>query len=482
MPPKIKQKAARLINHPYTDTAIITLILISIVVVIFESILDYNNPWHPILLMLDLIIIGIFIVELSIRYYITPRKSTFFKKYWIDIIAIVPLFRSFRLLRILRLLRIFRMGFLINRRISRFSHFFSETYREYYVIGIVVLVILLAGSISIYLIESESVSRDQFFTDFISSVWWTVYTLVAGEMGPAEPKTLAGRVITLLVMLSGLTLFAMFTGIVSAAMVQKLKLQLEDRMLEIEDLENHVIICGWNRQGKSIVEEFHAEKGGRKNCIVIIAELDTAPQFDLKIVQREMIFFIKADYTNVEVLKTARAEKAERAIILADKSKDRSDQDRDARTVLTALTIEKLNPKIFTCAELLNRDNEVHLRMAGVEEVIVGDEYVANVLAAASRNRGIMQVVNELFTSKYGNEFHKFQSPDSFEGQTFIEISEYLKHKHDAILLAIDRYYKEPEDKSKDHIVFVNPPATFRVRQGDYLIIISKEGIQNFGA
>ena len=467
-----RKKLDRFIHHPVTDGVIIVLILISIADVIIANIIHEQHQLYHFLNILDLVLTSIFIVELSIRFIVANRKIVFFRRYWLDIIAVIPILRTFRILRVLRLLRIFRMGYLINRRLLRITNFFSEAYLEYYSITVVVIIILLAGSVSIFLLENGGDTHKQIFRDFADAFWWTLYTVISGEMGPAMPGTFAGKLVTILLMLSGLTLFAMFTGIVAAAMVQKLKLGMEDRMLEIEDLENHIVMCGWNRQGKSIVEEFQADKDDKKQPIVIIAELSAQPQFDPQIVNREMIYFISADYTNVDILRKANVKKADKAIILADKSKPRSDQDRDARTVLTALTIEKLNPKIFTCAELLNRDNEVHLHMAGVEEVIVGDEYVANVLAAASRNRGMMKVVNELFTAKYGNQFYKIKVPENFLATTFIDISSKMKRNYDAIILAIENNISEHKSE-----VIVNPPADYLVKPNDYLIIISQDRV-----
>lgn len=465
----IKHKLDRFIRHPYTDTVIIVLILISILLVIYESTLNENDPLDQVLVTLDWIIIGIFVVELSIRFYVAPRKRVFFRRYWIDIIAIIPLFRTFRILRVLRLLRIFRMGILINRRLSRFTSFFSEAYGEYLSIGIVVLVVILGGSVSLYLLENEMGQTGGHFHPFYKAFYWTFYTLIAGEMAPGEPQTAAGYFVTIIVMLSGLTMFAMFTGIVSAAMVQRLKLRMEDKFMDLEDLEHHIIICGWNRKARSIIEELQVDENEKHRHIVLIAEVDKMPSFDPHLVNREMIYFIPADYTNVDVLQEANVTKADKAIILADKTRTRSDQDRDARTVLTALTIEKLNPTIFTCAELLNHDNEMHLHMAGVEEVIVGDDYAATVLATSAANRGIIHLVKELLTAKYGNQLMKVIATKRCQGMSFLELSDYLKEDFNAILLSVER---KINGKIETH---VNPPKSFSIEASDHLIVIAQK-------
>ena len=56
------------------------------------------------------------------------------------------------------------------------------------------------------------------------------------------------------------------------------------------------------------------------------------------------LFNVRDDYTKFEVLEKVKADRASRALVIADSSnKELSEQDRDARTVLAALTLEKIN-------------------------------------------------------------------------------------------------------------------------------------------
>ncbi len=180
----------------------------------------------------------------------------------------------------------------------------------------------------------------------------------------------------------------------------RLKGGLSVKELDLEELKNHIIICGWHRSAALIIEELQSDKEYRLCPIVLIAEFNSEPYLDHGIIDRNRIYIIKDDYTKIEVLKKTSVEKAKIAFILPDKTIERSDQDRYARSVLAALIIEKLNKNIFTYVELLNRNNESHLQMAGVEEIIVSDEYSGNIMAATARNDRIISVLNELLTLK----------------------------------------------------------------------------------
>jgi voltage-gated potassium channel len=453
------------INHRYTDLVVTLLIIGSVGLLVAEALLSESSRLFEIIEFSGHVLTGIFIVELAIRFYAMPNKRRFLPIYWLDIIAVIPVMRSLRILRVLRLLRLFRIGAMVNRRMSSFGAVFRKGKPEILMIGMIVLVVVLAGAIGINLAEQDSQDGLKTIGD---SVWWSLYSLIAGEPVLGVPQSFLGRTLTLFVMLGGLCFFATFTGIISAAMVNRLSRKSEVREMMLEDLSHHIVICGWNRMGTKILDEFQADKEQSQKPVVVITEKETAPEIGAR--PAEQFFFISGDSTKVEVLKESRIEHADIAIILADKSITRSDQDRDARTILTALTVEKLNTNIFTCVELLNRANQTHLSMAGVEEIVVPDEYSGKILATASRNRGVVALLDELFTSHYGNQIYKTTVPDSWTGKEVRWVHQTLKEEHDAILLAIE-HPAENQDGQKS---ILNPPPSELIQAGDNITLIAK--------
>ena len=143
------------------------------------------------------------------------------------------------------------------------------------------------------------------------------------------------------------------------------------------------------------------------------------------------------------------------------------DQDRDVRTILTALTLEKINPEIYTIAELLNRQSVDHMKMAGVEDVIIGDEISSNIIASSIRSRGLIKMVHELFTVRYGMRFHKMDVPATLIDKTFIQGMTYIKKEADGALIAIER---EADGKIQP---ITNPPSDELLKKNDKLVIIA---------
>ena len=391
------------------ELAVLCLILLSIALIILEAVFPDGFCIGINLQLTSEILTAIFVVELALRYCGSVTPKGFIREYWLDIIAVLPVARVFRVLRLLRLLRLFRAGKILNRRISRFSNVLVDWIAEYLFFVMLLLIVILAGALAISSIEGGF--NDDFST-FEKSFWWSVFSLMAGEPIDGSPQSTAGRIVSVMVMFGGITIFALLTGVFSAFMVKRIRLNMKGNPMELEELEDHIIICGWNRSGHLIVEEFQSEDTQKDKPIVIIAEREKEPHLNWSIVKPEMIYFLNADYTQISALKRCSVEKASIAILLADKSIERTDQDRDARTVLAAMIIEKLNSDIFTCVELLNRDNETHLRMAGVEDVIVTNEYAGTIIASASRNKGgIVPVINEILppNSEISFTSHQYQ-------------------------------------------------------------------------
>ncbi|MBW1809110.1 MAG: NAD-binding protein [Deltaproteobacteria bacterium] len=450
------------INHRYTDLSIVSLILFSVALLVVETILPETSKYFLPVETTGYVLTGIFIVELGVRFYAIPSRRRFLRIYWIDIIAVMPIMRSFRILRVVRLLRLFRMGILLNRRLSGIGAVFRHGKSEIITVCVIVLIIVLAGAIGINLAERESGGA---FSTIEGSIWWSLYSLMAGEPILGLPETRLGHVLTLLVMLGGLGFFATFTGIVSAAMVNRLSRKLEVKEMMLEDVRNHVVICGWNRMGNKILEEIQADPELSRKSVVVVAEQENPPPQTS--IPAASFYFVSGDYTKVEILKESGIERAALAILLADKSLQRSDQDRDARTVLAALTIEKLNKNIFTCVELLNRDNQTHLTMAGVEEIVIPDEYAGRILATASRNRGIVALFDELLTSRYGNQIYKARTPADWLGKEIRWVHQTMKEQFNAVLLSIERR----QDNSCS--IVVNPAPDEKLLERDNLIFIA---------
>jgi voltage-gated potassium channel len=347
--------------------------------------------------------------------------------------------------------------------------FFRVIKAEYIIVGVSIVVVVLMGAFSMRAIEGGT---NETFERLDLALWFAAMTIIGGEPIGGEPQTTMGRLVTVFLMMGGLTLFAVFTGTISAVMVNSLR-SLRFRSMEIDELDNHAVICGWNRAGKLIIDELIKYKTTFEHVVLVCEKegLDDDPYFRAHL---DEVFVVMGDYTRIDVLREAGIERASCAMLLADSTKEeRTSQDRDARTVLAAMLIEKINARIYTVVQLLNRDNETSLRQVGVEEIIVSDEYVGNIMATVAGNRGIVSVLDELLTAKYGHHFHRCIVPRRYVGRTVGDILVDLKRDYDATLIGVDI----GNGSSLADSIKVNPPMSLMLETQHHIIVAAKNPI-----
>lgn len=455
--PKIRRRIQEVMNHVATEVVVGVLIIASVALLLVEASLEPGSRYLQIVDVANDIITFAFVFELTLRFIAERNARRFLRRFWLDIIAVLPLFRGLRLLRILRLLRLFRLGAILNQHAQQASRAFRVVKLEYIFAGIMIVVAVLMGALSMRSVEE--------FESFEEALWFALMTIAAAEPIGAEPTTRMGRLVTLSLMLGGMTAFAFVAGTVSAAMVETLR-KLRFRRMDLQDMQGHVVVCGWNDAGRVFLDELLHDTRGVD--LVVISEKSSIDdsKFDA---YGGAVHLIRGDFTRVDVLRQAGIERAAFAVILADGGGDgeRSAQDRDARTVLTAMLVERLtDKKIHTTVQLLNRENEGSLREAGVEDVVVGDAYVGSMMASSVKNRGMVPAFTELLSTRGGQQLFKVKPPATLYGMSIAEAMVVLKDRYDATLIALE----VPEAGATR--IQVNPPGDL-VLKSDHRIVVA---------
>jgi voltage-gated potassium channel len=152
-------------------------------------------------------------------------------------------------------------------------------------------------------------------------------------------------------------------------------------------------------------------------------------------------------------------------VILGDDRQDTS--ARDAKAVLTTLTVETINPEAYTIVELMDGANVRHCERANANEIIVGTEFSSKLISRAALDHGISKVLSELLSSRFGNDLYKIPVPSSMQGKNFIDIFTEMKRLNQCTVLAVQ--------KDTEGEVISNPPVGYRVEAGDCLIVVSHQ-------
>ena len=447
-------------NHPITDVFVAILIVASVALLVAEVALDLSAD-HSVVLVGD-VITGVFAVELSLRYYVAKKKWRFFRRYWPDLLAILPLLRPVRFIRFLRLLRLFRLfqlGMLLDRRVTLLRGVLRVNFYFLWTLLVMTLLLVIGGGIIVYFFEAADGTPGR-LDDLGGSVWWALYTVISGEPIGALPNTPHAKVLLAFLMLGGMSIFAVFTGTVSATMMERLRVMDRVSELDIEEIEHHIVICGWNASVPPLLAELVVDEDLRGLPIVLVNQNQVSPEPRELGVRADLLYHLHGDYTQLSVLTRAGVDRAARAVVVADNVHTQDSADRDARSVLAALTIERLNPDIYCVVELMNPDNEGHLGVAGVEAVIMRDHLSGRALASACRHPGLMRVMMNLLTVRTGETMHRIPGPK--KPMAFGELQAKLKNLRGALMIGIERSLK----------TLINPGDDLQVEPTDWLIVI----------
>ena len=223
------------------DFFIQSVILISLVVFSLETLPDLSETAQFWLEAIEIAIIFIFTIEYILRIYVADNKMKFITSFYgiIDLLAILPfllalgidlkLLRALRLFKLLRALKMFRY----IKAASRLRHAMVLAGEELILFFFITLVMLFFSAAGIYYFEHEA--QPEKFTSIFHSLWWAVATLTTVGYGDMYPITTGGRIFTFFILLIGLSVLAVPTGLLAGAMAEVRSIQEKEEKQTIAD-------------------------------------------------------------------------------------------------------------------------------------------------------------------------------------------------------------------------------------------------------
>ena len=211
------------------DVVLLILILVSVILVMLESVTSIDTHYHDFLYFGEWVITIFFTIEYILRIITVKKASNYIFSFYgiIDFLSTIPLYLSFILagsnallaVRALRLLRVFR--------ILKITRYMSETNKlnkalrdskpKILVFLFAVLILSIIAGTIMYLVEGEQSG----FVSIPVSVYWCIVTLTTVGFGDIAPVTPLGQFIAAIIMIMGYGIIAVPTGIVSAEYASK---------------------------------------------------------------------------------------------------------------------------------------------------------------------------------------------------------------------------------------------------------------------
>lgn len=213
------------------DLILIYTIIISVIAVAVDSVAEYHLSFGHYLLIAEWGFTLLFTLEYVVRIWVHPKPWAYIRSFYgiVDLLSILPTYIAYlvpqasfmMIIRILRVLRIFR--------ILRLFRYLSEanillrslkaSRRKIFVFFCFVLALTTIFGSLMFVIEGP----ENGFSSIPKSIYWAIVTITTVGYGDISPQTPLGQAIAAVAMITGYSVIAVPTGILTAELAVEMQ-------------------------------------------------------------------------------------------------------------------------------------------------------------------------------------------------------------------------------------------------------------------
>jgi voltage-gated potassium channel len=335
--------------------------------------------------------------------------------------------------------------------VSKKVHYLDNFKTIAYGVGALIMMVLMGG-VGYMLIEGYSL---------IDALYMTVITISTVGFREVFPLSDGGKLFTVLLIIFSFGIFGyVITSItrlvVEGALQQSYKqYQVKKKIVKLED---HVIVCGFGRNGYQACVELqeHGEK------FVILEKRENVVN---RILEDPSLLYVQGDASSEEVLEVAQIRKA-KALITA--------LPNDADNMFVVLTAREMNPKLKIISRASEFRSDIKLRHAGATNVIMPDRIGGQRMAKLVTQPDVVEFVEYILLQKSKEvkltEVECSSMSAENEAKTIQELE--LRKKTGANLMGL---------KTPEGTYIFNPSPQIKISPEDKLFILgTDEQIKQF--
>ena len=259
----------------------------------------------------------------------------------------------------------------------------DKSLRKLLLASLLLVFSLFAGTFGFHIIEDF---------DLLDAFYMAVITLSTVGFTEVHELTDSGRLFTAFYILMNLAILAYSVSVLTSFIFEgKLQSIYKNYMsdLKINKLKDHIIVCGYGRNGQEACEELI-----RSNKQFVVIERD--PQVLENIKEYKGSHFLLGNATSDSKLKAAGIERAG-VIIITTSS--------DADNVFITLTSRGMKPDIKIITRASEKESESKLYRAGADSVIMPDHLGGMFMAQMVTKPVVIEFLN-LMTGFSGKNYH----------------------------------------------------------------------------
>jgi voltage-gated potassium channel len=215
----------------FFDVVLIYTIILSVAALMLDSIEVVNQRYTFFLTIAEWVFTTLFTIEYAARIYSSPNRWQYIKSVYgiVDLLSILPSYLGLyfaditylliiRLLRVLRIFRVLKLVHYLDEANVLIRALFQSRRKISVFFFVVIVFATIFGSI-MYVVEGPAHG----FTSIPRSIYWTIVTITTVGYGDITPQTPLGQVVASLAMLTGYSIIAVPTGILTAELAREMR-------------------------------------------------------------------------------------------------------------------------------------------------------------------------------------------------------------------------------------------------------------------
>lgn len=288
--------------------------------------------------------------------------------------------------------------------------------------------------------------------DPLDALWMVVVTISSVGYGEKSTQSAGVQLFTIFVIVFGMSAAVYTIGgflqLITEGEIERL-LGIRRMKRDIENLNDHVIICGFGRMGQVLAASLHGQARP-----MLVVDRDQGAVDDAK---ASGYLALDGDATDDDVLLEAGIQRAKTLVTVLP-----SDSDN----VFITLTARNLCPQIQIFARAEHRRTEKKLKQAGADRVVlpalIGARQMWRLITRPT-TADLMELVLE--SNRLDMELDELLvSPGCRLAEKTVEETE-ARRRHQLLVVAV---------KQADGEMVLNPDGDYRFRAGDIAIIMGR--------
>ncbi|MCF1195076.1 MULTISPECIES: TrkA family potassium uptake protein [Mangrovimonas] len=297
---------------------------------------------------------------------------------------------------------------------------------------------------------------------WINALYMTVITMTTVGFSEVQPLDDASKIFTIILILTSVIIVGYAISVITEYILSRNNyedLKIKKMQKEMEALNNHIIICGYGRNGSQAARKLKAYK---KQFVVVERNKELLQKLD-----EENILYVNGNANEDDVLKEAGIERASTLI---------SALPNDADNVFVVLSARQINSKLTIISRASQETSYEKLKFAGANNVILPDRIGGDHMASLVVIPDLIEFIDNLsIVGKSNINIEEVEVEKLYDTSTVKTIRDLdLRKKTGCNVIG----FKSPEGE-----YIVNPDADINLVPNSKIIVLGRpEQIQKLNS